>query len=61
MAIEVKQLIIKSTLVSENRARDQMDSGRAQLGAADLRLLKQQLIEECTELVEQSLEEMRER
>jgi hypothetical protein len=61
MAIEVKQLIIKSTLVSENRARDQMDSGRAQLGAADLRLLKQQLIEECKELVKQSLEEMQER
>jgi hypothetical protein len=61
MAIEVKQLIIKSTLVSENRARDQMDSGRAQLGPADLRLLKQQLIEECKEMVEQSLEEMQER
>lgn len=61
MAIEVKQLIIKSTLVSENRARDQTDSGRAQPGAADLRLLKQQLIEECKELVEQSLEEMQER
>jgi hypothetical protein len=61
MAIEIKQLIIKSTLVSENRSRDQMDSGRAQLGAADLRLLKQQLIEECKELVKQSLEEMQER
>lgn len=58
MAIEVKQLIIKSTLVSEHRERER---DRRELANADLKLLKKELIEECRRLVEQSLEEKQER
>lgn len=56
MAIEVKQLIIKSTLVGERKEREQVGLARADLDA-----LKQELIEACKEMVEQSIEEMQER
>ena len=56
MAIEVKQLIIKSTLVGERKEREQVGLARA-----DLDSLKQELIEACREMVEQSLEEAQER
>jgi hypothetical protein len=56
VAIEVKQLIIKSTLVGEGKQRE-----RAEIARADLDLLKQELIEACKEMVEQSLEEIQER
>jgi hypothetical protein len=56
MAIEVKQLIIKSTLVSNHRQSD-----RVELATEDLEALKQEVIEECRELVEQSLEALQER
>jgi len=58
MTIEVKQLIIKSTLVSEHRERDR---DRRELVSADLKALKKELIEECRQLVQQSLEEIQER
>lgn len=56
MPIEVKQLIIKSTVTDEQGDRD--DPG---LAAAEFEALKQQLLEECKELIEQSLEKSRER
>ena len=56
MPIEVKQLIIKSTVTDEHRDRD--DPGPA---PADIEALKQQVLEECKELIEQSLEKSRER
>jgi hypothetical protein len=55
MSIEVKQLIVKSTLVSDARDDDRRDS------AIDVERLKQQVIDECRELIEQSLEELQER
>jgi hypothetical protein len=58
MAIEVKQLIIKSTLISENRERDR---DRKELASADLKALKRELVEECRQVVEQSLEQLQER
>ena len=56
MSIEVKQLIVKSTIVSERRPQQQ-----AEIAQRDLESLKQEVIEQCRELVEQSLDEMRER
>jgi hypothetical protein len=58
MAIEVKQLIIKSTLISENR---EPDRDRKELASADLKALKRELVEECRQVVEQSLEQLQER
>jgi hypothetical protein len=58
MAIEVRQLIIKSTLISENRERDR---DRKELASADLKALKRELVEECRQVVEQSLEQLQER
>jgi len=56
MTIEIKQLIIKSTLVSEHR-----EGNRPEPARVDLEALRQKVIEECRELVEQSLEVRRER
>ncbi len=56
MSIEIRQLIIKSTLVSERR-----ECSRTELDDLDLESLKQKVIEECRELLEQSLEELQER
>ncbi len=59
MAIEVKQMIIKSTLVSGQKQHRQQED--AELAGLDLDLLKEEVIEECRELIEQSLGELRER
>ena len=56
MAIEIKQLIIKSTLVGERKEPE-----RAAIARADIELLKQELVEICKDMVEQSLEEIQER
>ena len=56
MAIEIRQLIIKSTLVGERKEREQVGVAKA-----DLALLKQELVEVCKEIVERSLEETQER
>jgi len=56
MSIEVKQLIIKSTLVGERKELEPRVIARA-----DLDLLKQEIIEACKNMVEQSLEETQER
>jgi hypothetical protein len=58
MAIEIKQLIIKSTLISEHR---ESVRERRELVGADLKVLKKELVEECRRMVEQSLEEKQER
>lgn len=55
MSIEIKQLIVKSTLVNETRDTDHRDS------EINLERLKQQVIDECRELIEQSLEAQQER
>ena len=56
MAIEVKQMIIKSTIISERMEKD--DRG---LATADMELLREEVMEECRELIEQSLNELQER
>ena len=56
MAIEIKQMIIKSTLVHGRKDADRPDNA-----GVDIELLKQELMEECRELIEQSLSELQER
>lgn len=58
MAIEVKQLVIKSTLVSGERGREHE---RTRLAREDLDALKRDLLEQCRELLEQNLEKNQER
>jgi len=54
--IEVTQLIIKSTLVDEHPEREVPGPD-----IADIESFKQQIMEECKELIEQSLQKSRER
>ena len=56
MAIEVRQMIIKSTVVS---GRNEQESPR--IASVDLELLKEEVLEECKELIERSLNELQER
>jgi len=56
MAIEVKQMIIKSTLVHGHR-----DDDGPKDADVDIELLKEEVMEECRALIEQSLNEMQER
>jgi hypothetical protein len=55
MAIEVKQLIIKSTLIHGH------NEARADIESVDTVLLKEEVMEECRELIEQSLRKLGER
>ena len=55
MSIEVKQLIVKSTLVDDRREAEAIEP------AVDIEALKQQLLDECRELIEQSIESRQER
>jgi len=55
MTIEVKHLIIKSTVIQDNIN----DSN--ELENIDIELLKQQLLTECRELIAESLDEQRDR
>ena len=54
MAIEIRQMTIKSTLVSEPQAPPEPDP-------IDIEALRQSLLEEFREMIEQSLDEMQER
>mgnify|MGYP003571017733 CR=1 FL=1 len=56
MTIEVKQLIIKSTVSDEGPA--QQDSEQR---AVDMEQLKEALMQECREMIADSLNEVRER
>lgn len=56
MTIEVKQLIIKSTVSDERPV--QQDSEQL---AVDMEQLKEMLMEECREMIAESLNEVRER
>jgi hypothetical protein len=56
MTIEVKQMIIKSTVV--NRFADQDPSEGS---AVDIEQLKEMVMEECKELIAESLSELQER
>lgn len=56
MAIEIKQLVIKSTLIGERKEREQVGVAKA-----DLDRLKQELMDACREMVERNLEETQER
>ena len=56
MAIEVKQMIIKSTLVNGSSK-----SRSAESPVVDIEQLKEMLMEECRELITESLNELRER
>ncbi|MCP4983824.1 MAG: hypothetical protein GY935_25390 [Gammaproteobacteria bacterium] len=59
MAVEVKQMIINTTLVSGDSDRDKLEN--PDLSEIDLELLKEEVMEECRELIEQSLNELQER
>jgi len=56
MTIEVKQMIIKSTVVNGPVEQD-----RAEGSAVDIEKLKEMLMEECKELIADSLSELQER
>jgi len=56
MTIEVKQMIIKSTLVSGFSESNSVESP-----AVDIEQLKEMLMEECRELIAESLSELQER
>jgi hypothetical protein len=55
MSIEVKQLIVKSTLVDDSRDDERSEP------TVDIERLKRQVIDECRRLIEQSLESRQER
>ena len=56
MAIEVRQMIIKSTLVSGRKEQES-----AGVASVELELLKEEVMEECKELIERSLNKLQER
>ena len=56
MTIEVKQLIIKSTVMNERQPQQS-----SELSVVDLEKIKESLLRECRELIATQLEEMRER
>jgi len=56
MTIEVKQLIIKSTV-----NKDHSGSQAQGLRAVDIEKMKEMLMEECRELINETLSEMKER
>ena len=55
MSIEVKQLIVKSTLVDDRLEAEQGEP------PIDVEALRQQLLDECRELIEKSIEFRQER
>lgn len=55
MSIEVKQLIVKSTLVGDDR------ENQPPTPAVDIESLKNQVLDECRELIEQFIESRQER
>ena len=56
MTIEVKQLIIKSTVLNERQSQQSHERV-----AVNLDQIKESLLQECRELIAQQLGEMRER
>ena len=58
MAIEVKQLIIKSTLIAGSNRDEEM---AGQVKGFDTELLKEEMMEDLRDLIEQSLGELQER
>jgi hypothetical protein len=56
MSIEIKQMIIKSTLVDERR-----NKLHSEYENFDIEEIKQQLMEACREMIEQNLIESQER
>ena len=56
MAIEVKQIIIKSTLINGHKQEERSD-----IADVDIELLKEEVMEECRELIKQSFSELQER
>jgi len=56
MSIEIKQMVIKSTLVNNHSAQE-----RSEQAAIDIEQLREMLMEECRELIAESLNEMQER
>jgi len=56
MSIEIKQMIIKSTLISE-----QKEHQYSELTNVDIEALKDKVMEECRELIGHSLNEIQER
>ena len=56
VAIEVRQMIIKSTVVSGRKEAESPG-----IDNADLELLKEEVVEMCKEMIERRLDELQER
>ncbi len=56
MTIEVKQMIIKSTV-----SNDRPESHVSEVAAVDIEKIKEMLMAECRELIAESLTDIRER
>lgn len=56
MTVEVKQMIIKSTVVNKFTEHEQSDGA-----TVDIEQLKEMVMEECKELITESLHELQER
>ena len=56
MTIEVKQLIIKSTVLNDRHVEQQRE-----LNSGDLEKIRTSILEECRELITEQLNVMRER
>jgi len=56
MTIEVKQMIIKATVEKGQNSRD-----RSELNAVDIEELRKKLLAECSELIADNMNELRER
>ena len=59
MSVEVKQMIVNSTLVSDEDERGGSASGG--FDGEDLEAFREEVMEECRELIEQSLNRLKER
>jgi len=57
MPIEVKELVVKATVV-ENNARQKTEQG---LSRADVERMKQEIVQTCLDLLKQELTKQKER
>jgi hypothetical protein len=56
MAIEIKKLIIKTTLVDQGKTASQKE-----FGDINIEMLQKRIMKECQELIDQKLDELQER
>jgi len=59
MSIEVKQMIIKSTLVGDDNSSELTNDGQGV--ELDVETLKEEMIAACKDMIQQSIQELKER